>query len=133
MKFRLETGVGSQTRGLCLTLLNDAGVACGMVRSLFLPAPRGLFSSVAARPGHLTAGATVWTDDGREVVVAEMLQQTHYYRREADRAFRKWLRESQIRQRMVSAAKCLAEGCSVFNANVNVSGSSCGGACDRKP
>lgn len=107
MKFRLETGPGSQTRGLCLTLLNDAGVACGMVSSLFLPAPRGLFSSVAARPGHLTARATVWTGDGREFVIEEMPLQTHYYRSAADRAFREWLRANRIRQRMIAAARGL--------------------------
>jgi hypothetical protein len=80
---------------------DSSGASCGLLASLFSPAPRGRFSSYAARPGYLRAKESVWLDEGNSIVVEEMPMQEHYYRKDADMAFRDWVRDNRVKGKMV--------------------------------
>jgi hypothetical protein len=100
-KFVLSTGLGSQRGGLEFFMKDMSGNNCGLLASSFSPAPRGRFSSYAERPGYLRGKASVWLPEGNSVVVQEMPMQEHYYRKDADKAFREWVRDNEIKDKMV--------------------------------
>lgn len=91
-------------RGLSATLRNDSGQAVGMIHSCFVSSKRGAFSR-NLEPGYLTAAAGVFDmKTGENVKVVDWSDSTCRLRVDADKAFRKWMRECGIRDKLIRAA-----------------------------
>lgn len=106
MKFKSNTGPGSQDRGLTFHLINEAGEYVGILTSTFISNYHPFCANSA--PARLTAKAVVFDmRTGKQEVVAEMPYGEYRRRKEADQAFRQWAREHRIRERMVDAARRL--------------------------
>lgn len=96
--------VRSSGRGLSITLRKEDGEAAGLISSCFVSSNRGAFCSNLS-PGYLTASASVFDlKTGKTVRVAEWTNSSCRRRVEADRAFRQWLRDENIRGRVMQAA-----------------------------
>lgn len=101
MKFDKIKSSGS---GLSLTLRNEAGEPVGIIISSFYSKSRGAF---CANPlnGYLKATATVFNLQANgERLIAEMSDNNCRRRSDADKAFRQWLNDSDVRAKLIEAA-----------------------------
>ena len=90
--------------GLSLTLRNGEGEAVGLISSCFVSSNRGAFCT-NLQSGYLTANASVFDmKSGVNVKVDEWVDSTCKVRADADRAFRKWIKDACMREKLITAA-----------------------------
>jgi len=113
MKFDKVTSVD---RGLSFILRDEAGTIWGSISSCYVSSNRGAFSRNYSN-GFLIMSASVFNMNAKADTpqhlkmrtIAEATDASCKRRCEADRRFRDWIKTENLREKLITEAKCLRE------------------------